>query len=207
MLECHQAYKCITLTLNNLGLLYKQTGKLSLSARYFKQILEIEQAVKADLDSQDEPPVEKIKDICKELASTLINLCSLYSAMHKHEIALRFARRANQLLEGAFLEELRQVSPVQAQDPAFLNLVQVIATSYHNTGVEFEHLRDYAQTLKFYLLAFSLANRFLGADHPLCKLFQSSFAHVKSLRDNSQEPDAQQRSEEALIKGKIHPKI
>ena len=49
LLDCHQAYKCITLTLNNLGLMYKKQNKLSQSAKYFKQILEIEEAVKTDI--------------------------------------------------------------------------------------------------------------------------------------------------------------
>ena len=45
LLECTQAYKCITLTFNNLGLMYKKINKYSQSAMYFKQILQIEEAV------------------------------------------------------------------------------------------------------------------------------------------------------------------
>lgn len=46
MLECKEAYKCITLTLNNLGLNNKFKGNFSESLRYFKQTLVIEESVK-----------------------------------------------------------------------------------------------------------------------------------------------------------------
>ena len=36
LLECTQAYKCITLTFNNLGLMYKKINKYNQSAMYFK---------------------------------------------------------------------------------------------------------------------------------------------------------------------------
>lgn len=49
LLECNHAYKCITLTMNNLGLMYKKLGRLNISVKYFKQILQIEEAVMDDL--------------------------------------------------------------------------------------------------------------------------------------------------------------
>lgn len=96
LLDCTEAYRCITLTYNNLGLIYKKMNKPQVSAKYFKQILEIEQAVKFDLEEQLENNPEsralelKFNDISREVGSTLINLCSMYSAMGKHEIALKF---------------------------------------------------------------------------------------------------------------------
>lgn len=42
-------------------------------------------------------------EIEREIASSLINLCSLYSSMNKHEIALAYVLRANKLLETLFL--------------------------------------------------------------------------------------------------------
>ena len=185
LLDCHQAYKCITLTLNNLGLMYKKQNKLSSSARFFKQILEIEEAVKNDISYQleQEPNNKELEerhsDISRELGSTLINLCSMYSSMGKHEIALKFVQRSNKVLEKLFLGDLKNLSKEQQSSNDFHNFVQIIATSYHNTGVEFEHLKQYEQTMKFYLLAFSLANKYLGSQHPLCNIFQTSFLQVK----------------------------
>jgi len=86
----------------------------------------------------------------------------MYSSMNKHEIALKFVLKANKILEKVFLKEFDTMSPEQFYSPEFFNFVQVIATSYHNTGVEFEHLKDYKQTMKFYLLAFTLSNKYLG---------------------------------------------
>ena len=126
---------------------------------------------------------DKFKNISREVGSTLINLCSMYSSMNKHEIALKFVLKANKILEKVFLKEFDTMSPEQFYSPEFFNFVQVIATSYHNTGVEFEHLKDYKQTMKFYLLAFTLSNKYLGQKHSLSAIFQTSFLQVKQKMD------------------------
>lgn len=164
-----------------MGLLYKKQGKLNISAKFFKQILELEEAVKVEVEDsmQQLSPLDpkfprvydKFKDISRDVGSTLINLCSMYSSMGKHEIALRYAQHANKVLEKVFLDEVKTLKGEQLKTEYFLNFVQVISTSYHNTGVEFEHLLDFSQTMKFYLLAFSLANKYLGSKHPLTSLF------------------------------------
>jgi hypothetical protein len=46
-------------------------------------------------------------EIEREIASSLINLCSLYSSMNKHEIALAYVLRANRLLETLFLAMIK----------------------------------------------------------------------------------------------------
>jgi len=61
--------------------------------------------------------------------------------MGKHEIALKFVQRSNKVLEKLFLGDLKNLSKEQQSSNDFHNFVQIIATSYHNTGVEFEHLK------------------------------------------------------------------
>ena len=38
------------------------------------------------------------RDNDRELASSFLNLCSLYSLMGKHEISLKYAQKANKIL-------------------------------------------------------------------------------------------------------------
>ena len=71
-------------------------------------MLELEMAVKADIESSLEggktPELAaKFNDISREVGGTLVNLCSMYSSMGKHEIALKFAYQANSTLELVFL--------------------------------------------------------------------------------------------------------
>ena len=102
MLEDRSAYKSITLTYNNLGMFYKQINKLSQATQFFKQILEIEEAVKADMEDSDNIDEAALDEIKREVASSLINLGSVYSSMKKHEISLNNLLRSNKLLEEVF---------------------------------------------------------------------------------------------------------
>ena len=61
----------------------------------------------------------------------------------------------------------------------FYKLIQVLATSYHNTGAQFEYLNDPQNTLKYYIQAFAYANKFLGKDDPLTYLCQQSWTDAK----------------------------
>jgi len=45
ILENKEAYKCITLTLNNLGLINKMKFNYQNAVKFFKETLEIEEAV------------------------------------------------------------------------------------------------------------------------------------------------------------------
>lgn len=67
----------------------------------------------------------------------------MYSAMHKHEIALKFVQRSNKILEQIFLQDVKTLTREKQKTADFINFVQIISTSYHNTGVEFEHLKQY----------------------------------------------------------------
>jgi hypothetical protein len=50
LLKCREAYKAITLSLNNLGLHYRNSKQIQQSAKYFKQMLEIEEAIQIDIE-------------------------------------------------------------------------------------------------------------------------------------------------------------
>ena len=128
--------------------------------------------------------------------------------MNKHEIALAYVLRANKILETLFLITIKNsTASGTLESQEFITFVQVIATSYHNTGVEYEHLEEYDRTLKFYLLAFSVTNKYLGAQHPLCSMFQQSFLQMKQKQENEKKPDRQELIHKALIKGKVNPKL
>ena len=84
--------------------------------------------------------------ISREIGGTLVNLCVMYSNIGKHEIALNFSLRANKLLESLFKNEVTIDDKKKDKDEmteSNFNLVQTLASSYHNTGVELEHLKDH----------------------------------------------------------------
>ena len=65
-------------------------------------MLELEKAVKANAEEKEQGSDEHWKDISREVGGTLVNLCSIYSTTHKHEIALKYAYEANRVLEQVF---------------------------------------------------------------------------------------------------------
>ena len=85
----------------------------------------------------------------RELASSYINLCSLYSLMGKHEISLNYALKANKIL--GLLFKAKQHASTEEENKELDKLVQIMATSYHNTGCQYEHIGDLEKTLKNYL--------------------------------------------------------
>lgn len=108
----------------------------------------------------------------------------MYSNSGKHEIALQFAMKANKMLESLFKNELMANGGDAQNDKAIgennLGLVTALASSYHNTGAEMEHLDRRDKCLKYYILAFSLSNKYIGADHFLTKDFQQSFIDAQN---------------------------
>lgn len=80
----------------------------------------------------------------REVGGTLVNLCVMYSSINKHEIALKFSMRANKLLESLFKNEMtaNENETKFELDENNLYLVQTLSSSYHNTGVELEYLKE-----------------------------------------------------------------
>lgn len=58
-------------------------------------------------------------------------------------------------------------------------IVELLATAYHNVAVEFEHLCKAKETIDFYLKSFTIANKYLGAEHTLTMVAQKSWFSAK----------------------------
>jgi tetratricopeptide (TPR) repeat protein len=68
-------------------------GKPKVAIKYLKNVLDIETDMSAE-----------IKNF--ELSSTYINICTIYSEMGRHDIALSYIRKAIKFLEEDFEERL-----------------------------------------------------------------------------------------------------
>lgn len=171
----------------------------------------------AQVDEQlgpDPDLASRLIDVHIEVGSTLVNLCCMYSSIQKHDIALSFAKRANTKLEKVFKQEIDNIKPAVGPDAEPLStqyvvLLQTLASSYHNTGAELEHLGDQQACLKYHILAFSVINRYFGKDHALCKLFQSAFVNAQAVKKKLDEKQVsgKRKLEQTLWKGKVHPLI
>jgi len=150
------AMKAITSTYNNFGCLHKKLNNLKTAVKYLKNVLEIETQMSAE-----------IKNF--ELSSTYINICTIYSEMKKHDIALSYIRKAIKFLEEDFEERLHAMD--EREKKQFL---QIFATAYHNAAVEFEYLQENARCMEFYNKAYAIANDHLGPDNPLSQAFLKS---------------------------------
>jgi LAS superfamily LD-carboxypeptidase LdcB len=111
------------------------------------------------------------RDNDRELASSFINLCSLYSLMGKHEISLKYAQKANKILRTIF-DQMVDTVETDEENKELDKLVQIMGTSYHNTGCQYEHLGDLSNTVKNYLQGFAFCNKYLGKDHAITKVCQ-----------------------------------
>lgn len=78
------AARAICQTFTTCGVYMKEQGKLNLAIKYFKDVVEIE---------SESPALQT------ELAQTYVNICSIYSQMNKHEIALQYCQSALKVLE------------------------------------------------------------------------------------------------------------
>ena len=75
----------------------------------FKNAQENYDAFNEEIDSEEDRVrlLNDLHEIQRELASTLINLCSLYSSMGMHKIALKHVLEANGYLESLFLKLIK----------------------------------------------------------------------------------------------------
>ena len=108
----------------------KELGKFNLAIKYFKEVAEIE----------SESPTLKT-----ELAQTYVNICSIYSQMNKHEIALQYCQNALKVLEKEYSDQM-----IATGGKIIPNFIQVIATAYYNCAVEYEYLNEFPESLVYY---------------------------------------------------------
>ena len=91
--------------------------------------------------------------------------------MGKHEISLKYAQKANKILRTIF-DQMVDTVETDEENKELDKLVQIMGTSYHNTGCQYEHLGDLSNTVKNYLQGFAFCNKYLGKDHTITKVCQ-----------------------------------
>lgn len=147
-------------TFNNLACYYRRQGKLHAALQYLQKALKIE----AKLPNVQNP------------ADTHINACAVLSQLGRHQTALEHAQNALILLQ----EEL--LSPPGAAGssaPPQADRIAVLAIAYHNIGVEQEFLKRYEQSMLSYRKGVEVAERYLGAKHPICITLKNSLVAAK----------------------------
>ena len=127
--------RCLTMTYNNLGVLNKQDFKNNVAIRYLKRVLELEaQMVNCPTQAND-------------MAQSYINICSIYSEMRKHEIALHYIQKAVTILDR---EYERKYPHSMGDDLEKVKFASVVSTAFHNAAVEYEFMDDYSTSLIYY---------------------------------------------------------
>lgn len=150
-------------TFNNLACYYRRKGKLHSALQYLEKALKIE----SKLEHVQNP------------ADTHINACAVLSQLGRHQQALEHAQSALILLQ----EELLKPPGVSLEDeepkPPPADRIAVLAIAYHNCGVEQEFLKRYDQSVMNYKKGHEVAERYLGAKHPICNTLKNSYNAAK----------------------------
>lgn len=95
--------------MNNLGCYYKRTGKPNVAMKYLNKALNLEK-----------------KHQIGNVSETYVNMCAIYSAMGKHDVALQYA-----------LEALDNFQKQAHENYTSLAIV------YNNIGIEYEYLKRF----------------------------------------------------------------
>ena len=70
-----------------------------------------------------------------DMAQSYINICSIYSEMAKHDIALHFIQKAVAILDSEYEQRYPDKMGTQDEKQKF---VSIVATALHNAAVEYE---------------------------------------------------------------------
>ena len=163
--ETQLSYRLLSTTYSNFSALYKETGKLPESNKFLLKVIEIEKKL----------PTNKINSI-----NAYLSLCSNFSSLNDHEVALRYGLTGLMLLQKEF--PLPEV------------LVPITVIAYHNVGVEYEYLSKVQDAVDSYYKGWTLAKTRLGLTHSLTLSIKNSFLASSqsnrlpdvSMRTNSQ---------------------
>lgn len=82
-----------------------------------------------------------------DMAQTFINICSIYSQMGKHDIALIYIEEASTILEREY--ESRYPSRF-GEGAEKLKFISIVASAFHNAAVEYEFTGDFSSSLIHY---------------------------------------------------------
>lgn len=146
-------------TFNNLACYYRRQGKLHASLQYLQKALKIE----SRLTNVQNP------------ADTHINACAVLSQLGRHQTALEHAQNALILLQ----EELLSPPGAGPSAPPQADRIAVLAIAYHNIGVEQEFLKRFDHSTLSYRKGVEVAERYLGAKHPICITLKNSLIASK----------------------------
>jgi tetratricopeptide (TPR) repeat protein len=90
----------------------------------------------------------------QEMAQTFINICSIYSQMGKHDIALTYIEEAVSILEREY--EARYPANL-GEGAEKLKFVSIVASAFHNAAVEYEFTGDFSSCLIYYQKAVKMS--------------------------------------------------
>lgn len=145
--------KLLAITYNNLGCYYKKTQKYQIALKYFIRAQDIEVTSVADKTN---------------LAGTHLNICSVYSSMKQHEKALTHG-----ILAVKFLKEANES---EKNSGTMISLIIAL----HNTGFEYEVLKEKDNALNTYKCGLDLATKHLGTDHQITTALFKSYSNLIS---------------------------
>lgn len=152
--DSQEKYKLLGITQNNLGCYYKR-AKLPKAA------------LKCLIEACDSEKAGKVDNVNR--AGTLLNICAIYSDLGLHKKALKNSKKA--------LELLKTTTKTG-------NFVSTLVIAFHNTGVEYEFLKQGKESLDYYKCAWDTALKHLGNDHPLTLSTCAAFTEAsKSIQE------------------------
>ena len=153
-------------SLNNASSCYRRLGDMPNALKY------AEDALRAGMRAKQED----------SLACSHLNICCVHSQNGDHESALRHARDAL----AAAMQTVRTNgaedalgSGLSVNDPQRKQKLATLCISYHNTGVELEHLKRYEECMSMYERALQVAEMHLPDNRTMAKSFRQSFNAAK----------------------------
>jgi tetratricopeptide (TPR) repeat protein len=154
-------------TYNNLACYYRRKGRLRIALQYLQRALRIETNSSAVVNP----------------AGTRLNLCAVLSQLGKHEEALQHAQASVILLQEELVAQSSSVDLAVAHktSPELLNKMAVLSISYHNMGVEHEHLKSIDSAIDAYQKGADIARFYVGEDNEITKTLSKSLAAAKSM--------------------------
>jgi len=154
-------------TYNNLACYYRRKGRLRIALQYLQRALRIETSSNAVVNP----------------AGTRLNLCAVLSQLGKHEEALQHAQASVILLQEELVAQSSSVDLAVAHktSPELLNKMAVLSISYHNMGVEHEHLKSVDSAVDAYQKGADIARFYLGDVNEITKTLSKSLAAAKSM--------------------------
>ena len=145
--------KLLAITYNNFGCFYKKTEKYSISLKYLFKALDVE--------------ISSIFDRTN-VAGTHLNICAVFSALNLHSKALTHGILATKLL--------KEATGIEHNISTMTSLIIAL----HNTGLEYEFLRDNDNALATYKCGMDLAIKNLGGEHPITNELLKSYYNLIS---------------------------